>query len=142
MDTSNDDAERSLREAAEELAEEGGASGQFMLACYFREGRGGLERDLEQAAHWYRKAAEQGHVNAQAMLGQMTYLGEGVPASSAKAIRWYRKAARQGDAGSQFILGTAYLKGDGVKPNFLEAYRWFRKAAAQGHAEAAEILDP
>ena len=113
-----------------------------LLGCFFHAGRGGLEKDPDRAAHWYRKAAEQGHVNAQAMLGRMSYLGEGVPPSSAEAIRWYRKAASQGDAGSQFIVGLAYLKGDGVKPNFIQAHRWLRKAAAQGHEEAAQILDP
>ena len=142
MESGNEDLDRSFRETAEELAEEGEAEAQFMLGCFFHAGRGGLEKDPEHAAHWYRKAAEQGHVNAPAMLGQMSYLGEGVPPSSAEAIRWYRKAASQGDAGSQFIVGLAYLKGDGVKSNFIQAHRWLRKADAQGHEEAAQILDP
>ena len=45
---------------------------------------------------WYRKAAEQGHANAQCNLGYCYKYGEGVETNKAEAVKWYRKAAEQG----------------------------------------------
>jgi TPR repeat protein len=53
---------------------------------------------------WYGKAAEQGDVNSQGMLGVLYYSGEGVPKNSTEAVKWFRKAADQGEARSQCIL--------------------------------------
>ena len=44
-----------------------------------------------------KKAAEQGHADAQYNLGLMYDYGGGVPEDDAEAVRWYRKAAEQGD---------------------------------------------
>ena len=48
------------------------------------------------AAKWYRKAAYQGHANAQAGAWVMFEEGRGVDQSDATALKWYCKAADQG----------------------------------------------
>ena len=57
---------------------------------------------------WYRKAAGQGHDEAQFTLGLMYDKGQGLPGSSKKTVLWYRKAADQGDADAQCNLGWMY----------------------------------
>jgi hypothetical protein len=52
----------------------------------------------EEAARWSRKAADQGHAQAQYNLGSMFYEGRGVAQSDVEAAWWYRKASDQGDA--------------------------------------------
>ena len=61
--------------------------------------------DYVTAAEWYRKAAKQGHVEAQFFLGFMYKKGKGVPQDYALAAEWYRKAAEQGYAKAQSKLG-------------------------------------
>ena len=46
------------------VAEAGDAEAQYQLGVMFESGRG-VARDYRQAAEWYRRAAEQGHVFAQ-----------------------------------------------------------------------------
>jgi hypothetical protein len=61
----------------------------------------GIAEDDAEAARWYRKAAEQGQVEAQYNLGLMYDYGEGVVEDDAEAARWYRKAAEQGEVDAQ-----------------------------------------
>ncbi len=74
----------------------------------------GVRSDASQAAHWYRKAAEQGHAGAQSNLGASYLFGTGVPIDSRAAVEWFRKAAEQGHAGGQANMGFIYLNGKGV----------------------------
>jgi len=66
----------------------------------YHEGEG-VPKDTKEAVKWYRKAAKQGHVYAQAKFGLMYYEGEGVPQDDVKAHKWLNLAAAQGqqDAG-------------------------------------------
>ena len=72
-----------------------------------------VERDANQAAAWWRKAAEQGFVDAQWSLG-VTYLdGNGVAKDITEAEKWIRLAAEQGNVHAQGTLGVMYIGGDG-----------------------------
>ena len=57
----------------------------------------GVPQDYAQAVHWFRKAAEQGHAEAQDRLGFCYAEGHGVPQDYAQAVHWYRKAVAQGN---------------------------------------------
>lgn len=61
-------------------------------------------KNFAQAVYCYRKAAEQGHANAQYMLGLMYDNGYGVMPDYEEARKWYRKAAEQGDTFAQSRL--------------------------------------
>ena len=52
--------------------------------------------DYEEAVYWLRKAANQGHATAQALLGAMYYEGAGVVKNYEEAVYWLREAANQG----------------------------------------------
>jgi TPR repeat protein len=81
---------------------------------------------------WWRKAAEQGHANAQNLVGVSYATGDGVPKDTIQALAWYTKSAEQGLADAQYNLGMKYWTGDGVPRDFVTAYMWFNLAAAQG----------
>ena len=100
----------------------------------------GVPKDLALAAEWSRKAADQGHARAQAVLATLHYNGEGVPKDLALAAEWYRKAADQGHAGAQRMLATLHYNGEGVPKDLALAAEWSRKAADQGHAVAQAFL--
>ena len=86
----------------------------------------------QQAAYWYRKAAEQGLADAQCNLGNLYDNGEGVKQDYSTAAYWFRKAAEQGLDIAQFSLGNSYYNGEGVNQDYSTAAYWFRKAAEQG----------
>ena len=93
-----------------------------------------ISQNYEEAAKWYRKAAEQGNHLAQYNLGSCYYYGKGVSQNYEEAAKWYRKAAEQGNADAQCCLGNCYFYGEGVSQNYEEAAKWFRKAAERGNA--------
>ena len=114
------------------------------------------KENFGEAIKWYRKAAEQGHVEAQFQLAgiyknlanmykDMYKNEESLKEESLKkakenfgeAIKWYRKAAEQGHVEAQFQLAWMYLHGEGVeKPDFKLVFFWYHKAAEQGYADA------
>ena len=103
-----------------------------------------LKKDGKQAVEWYRKAAEQGHTQAQANLAWMYQYGEGVRKNQKQAFVWYRKAAEHGCASAQASLAGLYRDGEGVAQDEGQAIFWFRKAAELGGKEyqrrLAEVL--
>ena len=113
------------------------AEAQFLIAGMYFDGKG-LPRDLATAFQWYRKAAEQGHAEAQFRLGNLYHRGLDEPAM----VSWYRRRAEQGYADAQFFLGLMSEIGQGLPQDEWinkveeEAVKWYRKAAEQGHADA------
>ena len=57
----------------------------------------GVPQDYEEAAKWYRLAAEQGNARAQFNLGVMYENGEGVAQDLIRAHMWWNIAAANGD---------------------------------------------
>ena len=98
------------------------------------------KKNLAEAAKWFRKAAEQGFVDAQIDLAWMYDDGDGVPEDKTEAARWYRKAAEQGNRYGQYFLATAYYDGEGVPQDYTEAAKWYRMAAEQGDGDAQMSL--
>jgi TPR repeat protein len=56
-----------------------------------------VHKNAAEAVKWYRKAAEQGHTDAQRHLGLMYGNGEGVPENDVEALKWYSIAKAQDD---------------------------------------------
>ena len=92
----------------------------------------------EQAAAYYRKAAEQGHADGQFGLGSLYAGGEGVERDPAAARRWFELAAAQGHAGAINTLALAAISGElGVPRGDL---KWIDKAAEQSYFPALDYL--
>ncbi|QQO20540.1 sel1 repeat family protein [Bradyrhizobium diazoefficiens] len=96
-----------------------------------------VPKDEKQSVFWYRKAAEQGNVKAQAKSGTAYMEGRGglsVDLSRAKEL--LTKAAAQDDPDAQGSLGFMYETGQGAPRDYSKALELYRKAADQKSAYA------
>ena len=100
----------------------------------------GVKQDYNEAAKWFRKAAEQGNADAQYNLGSAYFYGNGVPQDYNEGLKWLRKAAVNDNSDAQTTLGHAYYFGDGVHQDYGKAVMWYRKAADKNHHEAQNGL--
>lgn len=115
----------------EKAAKAGNADAQHVQGAVYL----GLE-NFTQAARWYRAAAEQGHANAQFMLGSLYASGRGVEKDLEKSVGWLRLAVRQRHARAELILGAIYIVGDGIEKDETEGFRLIKNAAQKGEVEA------
>jgi hypothetical protein len=98
------------------------------------------QNDFLKAARWLFKAAEQGHVDAQSLLGSMYLIGRGVPKDATLAQHWLKEAANQGHAEAQSLLGAVYWVGQDAPQDLGQAQYWLGQAARQGLADAQYLL--
>lgn len=112
-------------------ANAGDATAQVQVGEAYEAGKG-VARDPNQAAAWYRKAADQKSISAELHLAELYRDGDGkkFPRDVVQAAAWYRKAAEQGDPGAQGTLGMLYTLGQGVPRSDVEAYFWLDLAAS------------
>ena len=78
------------------LAAQGNTRAQAGIAYLLDHGLGET-KDVEEAARWYRTAAEYGFSLAQFFLGSKYTTGSGVPKDDIRAYKWLKLAADQGD---------------------------------------------
>ena len=120
------------REAVSKAAEQGHAYWQRELGrAYYIGGEfprsyegQGFPHDYAEAAKWFRRAAEQGDVDAQDDLGDVYYQGKGVAQDYGEAVKWYRKAAERRNRKAQYSLGNAYYHGQGLPQDYVQAHMW------------------
>ena len=83
------------------------------------------EECLRAAAEWYRKAAENGHVQAMCRLADLMSSGRGVPEDPARALELYRKAAAQGNVDAFCGLARLYYTERGTEQDYVQAALWY-----------------
>jgi len=88
----------------------------------------GQEADPKAAAGWFRKAAQQGHANAQVELATLLENGTGIEQNLPLAIKLYVKAAKQGNVHALYALGVLFETGNGVERNGRKARAFYAKA--------------
>lgn len=102
-----DEREIPLDGDPEELAEGGNADAQWLLGWTCMQGILGAplwyER-FEKAAHWAKKAAEQGHAGGMWLYGNCFACGAGVEKDLDQAVLWWDKAARLGVSNATEML--------------------------------------
>ncbi len=112
----------------------GDARAQFNLAgCYLT--GSGLEEDREQAAYWYRAAADQGLGDAQFNFALLLQASSDAQ-DRLDGLRWMAKAADLGVAQAQYEIARRLRVGDGLPADALQAMHYYHEAAEQGHIEA------
>ena len=84
------------------------------------------------------KAARQGHVDAQVMVGLAYQKGRGVEQDYRKAVIFYGAAAEEGSAVGSLMLGLLYEAGAGVRQDGMVAFALARLAALRS-PETARI---
>ncbi|WP_010323337.1 SPOR domain-containing protein [Marinobacterium stanieri] len=96
----------------------------------------GVEQNLGKAKQLLQKAAEQGHTEAQVLLGRLHYYMPG-EVDLEKTRYWWLEAARQGHPRAQYQLAILYLKRGDADP--LEAMAWMHMAKASGEPRAEQV---
>ena len=121
------------REEKLRAAESGSPEAQFKLGCYYAHRDTGFDspfpEDMDKAAYWFERAAEQGHVEAMLYRGN---IAEWPVKDLPTAVKWYEKAARKGNDSAMYCLGRLYKKDWKDHLDEKAAFSWFRKAAEQG----------
>jgi len=114
----------------------------------------GIGTDYNEAANWYRKAAEKGHLEAQLRLGKMYHRGENWTTRDGdgkhtwhrfdtdfdEAVKWLGIVAERGNSEAQVLMGECYYYGKGVGRDYGVAVEWLLKAEKQGNKDAQTIL--
>ena len=110
------------------MAGVGDAESQYDLGMELALFSGPREEESQKAFSWFRKAAEQGHAEAENRLGECYRDGHGVAPDIAEAIRWFEKAAAQNNPGALFNLGFLYYVGKDVGRDWEKAREFLERA--------------
>lgn len=113
----------------------GDADAQFNLGQAYKLGRG-VPVDPALAESWFRKAALQGHFQAQDNYGLALFQA----GRKAEAAPWLEKSVARGEPRAQLVLGTMLFNGDGVPRDYPRAYALMTMASQAGLKSASETL--
>ncbi|MBL0941268.1 MAG: SEL1-like repeat protein [Alphaproteobacteria bacterium] len=108
---------------------------QYLLGHMYDKGYM-LPQDAEKSAHWYLKAATNGHSEAQWRIGFFYRVGRGVEGNLRQSFKWLRKSAHNGAGMGMWHLAEVYMLGMGVPKNEKQAFKWAVEAARQGNEMA------
>jgi hypothetical protein len=108
---------------------------QYNYGCILYQGDG-IDKDLLEAARYFKMAADQGDVYAQYDYGVMLYEGGGIKQNLPEAARYFKMAADQGNICAQYDYGIMLCEDAGIAQDFIEAERYLRMAADQGDTDA------
>lgn len=100
----------------------------------------GVKPSKEEAARWFRLAAESGDPQAMFELGIADMKGDGVEQDREAARTMFKQAAAHDHPGALFYLGLMAMQGSGVAPDFRTASIYFRRAANLNNSEAQYAL--
>lgn len=117
------------------LAIAGDADAQFNLGQAYKLGRG-VPADLVQAEAWYRRAAKQGHLQAEDNLGLVLFTAN----RRADAMPFILASAARGEPRAQYVLGTAHFNGDLAPQDWPRAYALTKRASDAGLGIASARL--
>ncbi|WP_425351248.1 tetratricopeptide repeat protein [Hoeflea marina] len=112
---------------------------QTLVAELFAEGLG-VARDMDDAAFWYKQAAEAGDAAAQFKYAIMLLEGKYVPRDSARSAELMTKAADAGNAFAQFNHAQSLVAAKPGPNGIRQALPYFEKSAEQGVADAQYAL--
>ncbi len=89
--------------------------GEMHLAALYRDGGDkAVPRDMELAAAWYRKAADQGDTTAQGTLGVLYSMGQGVTHNNVEAYFWLDLAASVAGPDQQKYVANRQMVGQNL----------------------------
>jgi hypothetical protein len=113
----------------------GDADAQFNLGQAYKLGRG-VPVDPALAESWFRKAAVQGHLQAQDNYALALFQS----GRKAEAVPYLEKSIVRGEPRTQLVYGTMLFNGDGVPRDYPRAYALMTLASQKGLKSAGETL--
>ena len=84
--------------------------------------------------------ANAGNNDAQRLIGEMNYSGQGMKRDLVASFKWNELAAEGGNSIAQYNLGYLYERGEGVGGSRAQAIAWYLKSALQGYHPAKHKL--
>lgn len=117
------------------LAINGDADAQFNMGQAYKLGRG-VPVDFKLAEGWYRRAADQGHLQAEDNLGLILFQN----GDRQKAMPYIERSALRGEPRAQYVFATALFNGDLAKKDWVRAYALMTRASASGLSQASASL--
>ncbi|KAG0380227.1 hypothetical protein BGX24_009458 [Mortierella sp. AD032] len=116
----------------------GYAPAQFKLGICYELGLTHFPMDPSHSFVWYKRAAMQGHADAELAVSGWYLTGhpQGLIQSEPLAYEWASKAARRGWSKAEYTLGHYHEVGIGVPQDLQLAKQWYLKAAARGNERA------
>ncbi len=116
----------------------GNADAQVMVGHILLRGETGVI-DVDDAAKWFRSAAEQNHPDAFVALGEMSLRSQaGLRPSHAR--NWLVKAANLGRGDAMRVLADMYSKGSGVPQDLEQSAKWLERANRHGDTRSARRM--
>ena len=122
----------------EMAAEKGDSDAQFRLGQYYVSGPG--FDDDQKCFEWFMKAAEQGLVEAEYVVGGCYENEVGVKQDHSQANTWYQKAVKDGHKRAAYALGINYLEGRGIGKDVEAGIMLLEIASNGGIREACREL--
>src|SRR5271165_6403837 len=101
----------------------------------YEKGRG-VHSSPVDAVHWYRRAAQRNHVEAQFRLGRLLIQG----GKNYSIHKWMNSAAKQHQAFSDSVTAALFPRGLELAVDAQQAVEWLTKAAEGGHIVASAML--
>ena len=105
-------------------AEHGQIDCQYEIGNAYNNGEG-LKMDKDQAAYWFKMAADNGHKNA---CNKLAVIYHDVKGDYAQALSYLNKAVELGSEDAFFNLGFMYEQGHGTEKDFAKAEAYYLKA--------------
>ncbi|MEP2104111.1 MAG: SPOR domain-containing protein [Parasphingorhabdus sp.] len=116
-------------------ANAGDADAQFNMAQAYKLGRG-VPMDLVKAESYYKKAADQGHLQASDNYGLILFQNK----RRKDALPYLQASANRGEPRAQYVLGTGHFNGDFVEKDWIKAYALMTRASAAGLPQATSNM--
>lgn len=116
----------------------GNADAQVMVGHILMRGETGLI-NVDEAAKWFRSAAEQKHPDAYVALGEMALRSQANMRPS-QARNWLVRAANLGRSDAMRVLADMYSKGTGVPKSSEKAATWLERANKHGDTRSARRM--
>lgn len=113
----------------------GDPDAQFNLGQAYKLGRG-VEANLDIALDWYKKASDQGHLQATDSYGHLLHYQGRVDDS----IPFLEKSASRGEPRSQYLLATELFNGTFIDKDWVRAYALMTRASSSGLGPASRSL--
>jgi TPR repeat protein len=114
-------------------AQRGYPPAETAVGIYILSGLGGTKADPEEAARWFKKAADHGDIQGINRLATLYANGSGVLIDHPEALRLFKRSADSGNAFGQAMAGVLYATSDAIPRDYGLAYQYFLAAANQGN---------
>ncbi len=117
-------------------AKAGNVAAMTQVAVLYQEGLTSEGAKPELAIDWLSVAAQRQDAQAQFLLAESYWNGDGVAQDFAQAEYWYNQAAMNKNQEAAYLLGLRYFESEHMTEDPVTAYVWMSIAALLGHPNA------